>query len=264
MIKHINVNKTLWILTAYLTIIAALTGILNTKIYDGVIPFNLIPSVIGQDMISLIAGIVLGILAIRLSDKTKKDYIIPFGILGYLFYAYGIYVIEQVYNPWYLAYLAIFGLSFWGLVFGIASIKLESIKNVSLPEGYRKVSMITSLSQPVIFCPLWILALIPLLSGGDRIESLFSIYILDLVFVMPMFGISAWLLYKKHLFGYILTPIILILGFIVMLSLLVSEFMKPQFNMTPGLTNIVLSTILATLFLGVTIAHFKKLNFRKQ
>ena len=120
------------------------------------------------------------------------------GILGYLFYAYGIYVIERVYNVLYYFYLAIFGLSFWSIVYGIASIRQEILQKVELSRLIRNISAGFSLFVALVFNALWIIQLLPLIKTGEKIEFLYSINILDLCFIMSTFMISvSWLSRKR-------------------------------------------------------------------
>ena len=107
--------------------------------------------------------------------------------MGYLFYGYGIYAIERVYNSLYLNYLAIFGLATWLLVLGAIDVVRRTAGSATLPRPFRRISAAGALLQPLIFYPLWIGMLIPVMVNREQIDSLYSIFILDLVFIMPAF-----------------------------------------------------------------------------
>jgi hypothetical protein len=164
----------------------------------------------------------------------------------------------------YLIYMAIWALSFWGLVYGIANIRNDAIKDVALPIWVRNTSIGVALLQPLVFYPLWISALIPLMRDRERIESLYSIYIIDLVWIMPAFLILAWMLFRKQAFGYVLTPALFMLGFMIIFSLTVSELVKPLFDMNLVMSAIVQSGALSTVFLVAAILHLRKLTLHRK
>ena len=113
MIGNMFANKVLWALTALLSLAAALVGVFSSDIYIKVVSPDIMPGVFGQDIMTIAASIIILILTVRIRPESWKKQVVIFGIIGYLFYAYGIYVIERVYTSMYLVYLAIFGLSFW-------------------------------------------------------------------------------------------------------------------------------------------------------
>ncbi|MEO3934454.1 hypothetical protein WMO79_16790 [Micrococcaceae bacterium Sec7.4] len=67
-----------------------------------------------------------------------------------------------------------------------------------LPQGIRVLSASGALLQPLIFYPLWIGMLLPLMRNGDQIDSLYFVFILDLCFVMPAFLILAVLTFRSR------------------------------------------------------------------
>jgi len=166
-IQPLEKNKVLWLLTATLPFIAALTGVVRPGIYDHLVAKTIMPGVFAQDLMTLAGSAVILILLFRRREADSMQYIMILGFMGYLFYAYGIYVIERVYTILYFLYMAIFGLSFY------------------------------------------------------------SIYILDLCFIMPAFIIVAVMTLKKRGLGFLLTPALYIMGFTLLFPLAQGEFIKP-------------------------------------
>lgn len=60
-------------------------------------------------------------------------------MLGYLFYAYGIYVIGRIYNLLQLLYINIMGLTFYSIIYAIACIRREIIEKVHVSQWPRFV-----------------------------------------------------------------------------------------------------------------------------
>ena len=175
MISNLKYNKILWILVSFLTLTAALTGVFNTGIYSKVVGQDVITGVISQDLTSIVAAIIVLVFSVLIKERDIKKQIVVIGILGYLFYAYGIYVIEQFYNSFYFIYMAVFALSFYAIVYGVANIRSEIKEKVELPRLTRYVSVGFSLFIPLLFYPLWISQLLPLIQEGRRIESMLSL-----------------------------------------------------------------------------------------
>jgi hypothetical protein len=81
-------NRILWIVTAALVLAASLAGVINPSIYSKVITEALLPGVVAQDAMSVVAAIVLLALAITAKPSAFNAQIIILGILGYLFYVF--------------------------------------------------------------------------------------------------------------------------------------------------------------------------------
>jgi hypothetical protein len=146
------------------------------------------------------------------------------------------------------------------MVYDLAKIRPEILQKVQLPGLIRNVSAGFSLLVAVVFNILWIIALLPLVQTGEKIEFLYSIYILDLCFIMPAFVIIGILAIKKARLGLLLIPSMFILGFTLIFSLVVSELVKPLYNLTFTLSGLGPSLVLSILFLILTVLHLQKLK----
>ena len=254
-------HRILWAITGVLALAAAAMGLGNPRIYDRIVSEELVPGAYSQDLLSTAAALGLLYLALTARAEREKHQIVALGILGYLFYAYGIYVIERAYNDLYLVYMAIFTLAFWSLVCAGAHLRRELPKPV-LSKKLRLVSASGTILQPLIFYPLWIAMLLPLMESGEQIDSLYSIFILDLCFIMPAFLILSVLTYRNHGPGLLLLPAIYVLGFTLIFSLAVGELVKPMFNATLSPAAFWPALALSMLFLVLGILHLSKLQVR--
>lgn len=247
--------RILWVLTALFTLIAALVGVINPGIYHNLIDQKYIPGTISQDYIALLASILLLFCVFWMNEKTVVKQIVGLGILGFLFYAYGIYVIEQVYNALYLIYMAIFSLSFFSIVYSVANIRKDILENIRVSDTVRKISAGFSFLIPLVFSPLWIMMLLPLLQTGERIENIFSVFILDLCFIMPVFVILAVMTVKKKGLGIFLTPAMFVLGFTLLFPVGFAEVIKVLYGMNASMD---MGSMF--MYLGIAIV-FLVLNF---
>ncbi|MFJ6002405.1 hypothetical protein [Arthrobacter sp. NPDC092385] len=254
MLTHLTLHRSLWAITGVLTLVAAAAGLWRPAVYGGVVGEELIPGAFSQDLLSVAAALGLLYLAITAHGGRVKRQIVALGLLGFLFYAYGIYVIERAYNELYLAYMAVFTLALWALVCAGAHLRRD-LPQPSLPKAVRLVSASGAMLQPLVFYPLWIGMLLPLMRTGEQIDSLYSIFILDLCFIMPAFLILAVLSYRSHGIGLLLLPAIHVLGFTLIFSLAVGELVKPLFDAVPNPSAFWTDLGLSMLFLVLGTLH---------
>lgn len=252
--------RALWILTGALALPAAVTGLLFPDIYRGVVAADLVPGAVSQDLMSAVAGVALLVLAVTVRRGQPKVQLVALGVLGYLFYAYGIYSIERTYNGFYLVYLAVFALSFWGMVYTAVELRAEGPMRARLPKGIRVLSASGALLQPLIFYPLWIAMLLPLMRTGEQIDSLYSVFILDLCFIMPAFLILAVLSFRSRWPGLVLMPSLYLLGFTLIFSLALGELFKPLFNVPVSALSLWSSVLLSAFFLVLGGLHLWKVE----
>jgi hypothetical protein len=263
MLAHPKANRILWALAGLLTLLVSVAGIWEPDIYAGIVDPSILPGAYSQDLISAAAAIILLYLSLAPRSNRPKSQIIALGLLGYLFYAYGIYVIERLYNGLYLVYMAIFTLSFWALVYAGATFR-KGTGPAALPRKLRLASAAGALLQPLIFYPLWIAMLLPLLRTGEQIDSLYSIFILDLCFIMPAFLILSVLTFKSRTLRLVLLPALYILGFTLIFSLAIGEAVKPLFNTALSPAALWPAVLLSTFFLVMGTLHLHRLKIGTQ
>ena len=262
MLTHLRLHRSLWAVIGVLTLTAAAAGLWNPGIYDRIVSAELIPGAYSQDLLSAAAALCLLYLAATARPERVKPQIVALGLLGYLFYAYGIYVIERAYNGLYLVYMAVFTLAFWVLVSAGAHLR-RGLGTHVLPKTLRLVSASGAMLQPLIFYPLWTGMLLPLMRTGEQIDSLYSIFILDLCFIMPAFLILSVLTYRNHGTGLLLLPALYVLGFTLIFSLAVGELVKPLFAAPLDPATFWPALALSLLFLVLGILHLNRLRINE-
>jgi hypothetical protein len=257
MIRFLKTNKIVQIITAALTFAAALLGLVQPQMYAPVIVLErVIPGVFTQDLLAAGGSLVMIVLALTMGANDIRKATVNLGLFGFFFYAYGIYAIEQVYTFIYPLYLAILALSFYGLIFGLASIEISEVERLRQPAWMRTSAAIYGIFIAVMFNIIWLIQLIPYLQAANRIENTFSVFIIDLVFIMPGFLIAAILALRKHGLGIIGLPALFVLGFGILSPLAIAELIKPVrygLPMIPG--ELGLFGTLASIFLVLAIVY---------
>ncbi len=262
MIKNLTLNRMLYGLTGLLSLIAAVIGVLNPGMYDpAIVLTRIMPGVFTQDLLVIVGALAMIALAVSMRPDSYRATTVILGILGFFFYAYGIYAIEQVYTALYPLYLAILALTFYTMALSLASLDRPAIRALRLPKAVRYASSGYGVLIAIMFNIIWISQLIPLLRTHDRIENTFSVFIIDLVFIMPSFVITAYLTIRKRALGVIGLPALFIVGVGILSPLALAELLKPSRYgqpLNPG--EFWLWAVLSLVFLVFTVVYLTALK----
>jgi hypothetical protein len=256
-VTGVGVQRVLRASAALLATIAAAVGVIRPDVYHRLIPASLLPGAYGQDVVTVLGGLVLLVLTLAPERGPRRE-LVELGLVGYIVYADGILVIERAYNPLYLVYLAAFALAAWAVVL---SVRTVPVRVGPARTWVRLVCAAGALLQPLVFVPLWVVALLPLMAERRQIHSLYSVYILDLGFVMPAFLVAAVLLLRKRSAGWLLAPPMFVLGAVLIGSLAVSTLVGPMFGIPVAAASLVPSVVLAALFAVLAVLSLTAVGF---
>ena len=93
-----------------------------------------------------------------------------------------------------------------------------------------------------------------------RIEYLYSIYVLDLCFVMPAFFMTALMSLRGRPVGILMTPAIMILGFFVIFPLGLNELAKPSWGMPVNYGSMAFSFAFSVYMLDLAFAQLRAIR----
>jgi len=251
-----------WLFVGLASLVVSLIGVLRPGIYDDVVSTDIVPGVFSQDILAVAASLALVVLALRIKERDTKKQVAILGLLGFFFYAYGIYVIEQVYTVAHLGYMAIFGVASFSVPFTIWGIRWDEVNTLSLPDKLRPWSLGALVITPLIFVPLWVGRLIPMIQNADRIEYTFSIIIIDLCFIMPGFMIVAYKTFNREKAGTLLAPALFILGFFILAPLALAELLKPlAYDSAIEIGPLGLYSAFSIGYMVLTVLSFRRTEF---
>jgi hypothetical protein len=256
----LKLNKILWFLISFLALIAAVMGLVIKNLYLGLVSYEVIATTFAQDILTILVVLGLWYLIYTTKKFDTKKHLVIIGIISSFCYLYAIYSIEQVYNSVYLIYLAIFSLSFFSVIVSIISLGEILKQKWVIGKLIKYVSIGFSLFVALLFSFLWIGALLPLMAARNQIQYLYSIYILDLCFVMPSFVVVAYLSFKNNSFGLLLSPAMYILGIFVIFPLGLGDLTKPYFGQQTDISSMVMSFTLSVVFLILASLQIKSLK----
>jgi hypothetical protein len=135
------------------------------------------------------------------------------------------------------------------------------LKNIKAPIWIKNVSAGFLIFTALLFYFLWTGQLVPLMQTGEKIDFLYSIYILDMALVLPAILVSAVLIIKKNSLGLVFAPILFIKAFTLLFSVGLGGLLKPLFNQTTTPEETGFYLILSMLFFALGALSFWKINF---
>ncbi len=225
--SRFGLNRLFWLILAALSLVAAAVGVVKPSVYDGVVSDAIIPGVFTQDILAIVSSVLLAALALVSKEHQLRSRTVVHGLIMFFFYAYGIYSIEQLYNWLYPFYLAIFGMSLFVLIYSIATVPRDAARALAVRPSVRIAGAAYGILIAVMFTTIWLVRLVPLIQAGNRIEFTFSIFIIDLSFVMPAFVIAAIMALRRDHIGLMGLPALYVLGVGILSPLALAETLKP-------------------------------------
>lgn len=98
---------------------------------------------------------------------------------------------------------------------------------------------------------------------GQKLEFLFSIYILDICFIMPLFILEAVLMAKNMGLGLLTSPALFILGFGILAPLSLEELLKPLlYDMQMDVAGMTMFLALSITYLILALFNLRNLSLR--
>lgn len=256
--------KLLWLSAAIVSLLCAIVAIIRPGVYAGFVEEKYMNGTIAQDVMAILASVALMALIPRMKGGSYFEQTAGLGLMGFLFYAYGVYVIEQIYNVLYFGYMAVFSLSFFGIVYALFRIDAPNVDSASIPLGFKRLSCVFTLVIPAVFVPLWTMMQAQLISTGEQLQNTYGVLIMDLCLIMPLFIIAAIQSLRGMKAAIVLTPALFVLGFALLFPVGFSELIPRLFLSGTGPVNLpsfLLYGGLAALFLIIGIVHMKKVRF---
>lgn len=174
-----------------LVVIASLSGLLLPSIYSSE-TVNWTLQAKGQDVGNLLAVPALLASAVLYARGSWRAGQLWLGVLLYLIYAYVVYAMAVHFNPLFLVYVAVLGLSGYAALYTVDRLRAAS---ALLPPGrFLASAAATLLAIGMLFALLWLAEVVPALLTGQPPASLREaglvvnpIHVIDLAIVLPAF-----------------------------------------------------------------------------
>lgn len=251
----------LWlsVLDALLVFLASASGIFLKSTYARETPSWAVQG-IGQDIVNLVAALTLLIVAYLVNRGSVKAFLVWSGVLLYLIYAYVIYAFDVHFNRLFLVYVAILGLSFYALVDSVIHLHLNQFRTSFSAMSRARVVSMFFLLLGIVFYLLWFSEEIPALLTGQIPPSVMTanlptnpVHVLDIALYLPAMIITALLLWRRKVLGYLLAAPLLVFSMLTASAILAIFLVTSLKGMptNPGVEAFFAIILVVSLVLGV-------------
>lgn len=251
--------------TLVLTVVATVVGLLVEGFYrDAAV---LLPQLYGQDLLTLVLGVpALAATTYVASRGSLRGYVGWLGVTGYLLYTYASYAFLTAFNELYLVYVALFGLTLFTLVGGLARLDAELLERSMSAHPVRGYVLFQGLVGLLVGL-MWLAEVGPASLAGTRPPSIAAtdlpvpvIQSMDLGVVVPAFALSAYLLSRGRPWGYAFTGVLLVKGTTLGLAVLAMiGFMLADGQAVP-LPQIVIFAVLSLTGLSLMVRFLRAID----
>lgn len=178
---------------------------------------NFVAQAIGQDIVTIAVAlpalISSAVLAGRGSGRAR---LIWLGALTYLVYTYVIYALQVRFNPLFLVYVALLGLSLYALIGGLATTDFKEIETRFTRRTPVRAASVFLGTMAVLFYFVWLSEVVPALIAGDVPRSVAdagtptgAAHVLDMAWILPAMALTAIWLWRGHAVAYVLAGVLL-------------------------------------------------------
>jgi hypothetical protein len=252
-------------LTLLLAVVATSAGLFVPEFYrDAEV---LLPQLYGQDLLTLVVAVPALVVALYYAHQgSLRGYVVWLGVTGYLLYTYASYALLTAFNELYLVYVALFALTLFTLIGGIARIDPADLKEALDGHPVRGYVAFQALVAGLVAL-MWLAEVGPASLAGTRPPSIAEttlpvpvIQSLDLGVVVPSFALSAALLWKQRAWGYVFTGVLLVKGTTLGLAVLAMIAFMLQEGQTVPLPQIVLFGLLSLTGLALVTRFIRAIT----
>ncbi len=165
-----------------------------------------------NDLVMLIVGVPLLVVALRMTLRgSLRGRLVLAGTVGFVLYTYITMCFGAAYNPLFLVYVALFGLSLYAFVLSMRGIDLASLPDHFSSTLPRRGIAGLLFGVGAFLLLAWLGRIAGTWSGGQpaALENVTSLFIqaMDLAVIVPLCFVSGVLLLRGSAWGYLLASL---------------------------------------------------------
>jgi hypothetical protein len=184
----------------------------------------------GADLVTLFVGVPVLLLARMLARGSARAQLVWLGAVIYLLYDYTFYLFGAAFNRFFLLYVALFALSIATLIFALPKLQVAAIAR-----RFRAKTPARSIASYMLFTALglgllWTSMALQFVSTGrvpepvlDSNQPTSIVLALDLALLVPALSVSAFWLWRRQPWGYVLGTMLNVMGSLYTLTLSVTS-----------------------------------------
>lgn len=235
----------LWLWLSIAAVVLAMVGnlvALDVKsIYASLTP-AFYPQALAQDISSLALvsplWLICAVLALR---GSLRAYLVWLGVLAFTVYNYVIYTFSVPFGPLYPLWLAVFGISLYALIGGVASLDHAAVRSAFSSRRAAVVVAVAVMVAAVLFALLWLSEDVPALLAGRLPQSVLDmavptnpVHVLDLSFFLPAAFITGALVLRGRPLGYSVLGAFVVFLALTGIPILVTPVVQARIGQAPG------------------------------
>lgn len=263
--RHSNAWLWLTVPIAILLMIAAGGGVFMNSLYRD--NPSMLAQAVGQDFISLVVVFpTLIISAVFAGRGSHRAHLVWLGALAYLVYTYASFAFDIRFNSLFLVYVALLGCSLYALIGGFATANMAEIKTCFIEKTPVKAVGIYLAVIAVLFYFIWLSEIVPALIAGQIPQNIQdsgtpsnAVYVLDMAWILPAFGIAAVNLWRKNDLGYTLAGSLLSFLTLLILAIVGMVIVQAWEGLAVPGPQVVIFGMLLAITLGMLIWYMKGL-----
>jgi hypothetical protein len=242
--------------------LATLIGLLVSGFYRDTA--WMIPQARGQDLVTLLAIEPLLIVALLAYRKRPITATLAWaGALSYVLYTYAMYSYTTSFNALFLVYVALFSTSLFALIDLLAHLNAEQVRAAMRPTLPTRVIAAFCALIGLFFLVAWLGQIVPATLQGTVPAPILlaktptsAVHVQDLAVALPLYFLAAIWLWRRHAWGFVLAPILLILADVMLLALLAMGAFMAQAGFAGSLDMAPVFAVLALVSLALTGVYF--------
>ncbi len=228
----------------------------------------MIPQARGQDLVTLLAIEPLLIVALLAYRKRPIAAVLGWmGALSYVLYTYAMYSYTTYFNALFLVYVALFSASLFALIDLLAHLDPAQARAAIRPATPTRVIAAFCALVGLFFLAAWLGQIVPATLQGTIPEPILlaktptsAVHVQDLAVVLPLYFLAAVWLWRRHAWGFVLAPILLILADAMLLAILAMGVFMAQAGFAGSLDMAPVFAGLALLSLTLTSVYFANIQ----
>jgi hypothetical protein len=252
---------------AALLVIAAGGELLVEGVFGGDAA-NFVAQAVGQDYVTLtvaLPALVAGaLLAGRGSDRARLVWL---GVLTYLVYTYLIYAFHVRFNPLFLVYVALLGLSLYALIGGLATTDFAAVRARFAGRTPVRTASVLLAALAVLFYLAWLGEVVPALLEGSMPQSVAdagtptgAAHVLDMAWILPAMLLTAVWLWRRRPAGYVLAGVLLAFASLMTLAITAMMVAMNLYGEPVGFGMAALFGVLSAACVGMSVKYLKCLK----
>jgi hypothetical protein len=224
-----------------------------------------------QDWVDLVvAAPWLAITAILTLRGSRRGALLLGGGFAYAAYSFAIYAFAVHFNALFLVYVAILGLSTFGLVDLGRALGREPVHTWFDQRAPRRLAGVAMMVFAAVFAVLWLAQVVPAVATGTSPPGLEEVglvtnpvHVLDLAIALPLLFLSGMLLRRGRDSGYVLGTILLGFSVLMDLAILVMTVEMRRHEVASDALLAVLFAVMAVFFAALLAVMLRSLHDRR-